>query len=123
MKRCPNCNEPITGRTDKKFCSPYCKSSYHYQISKEKESSFFQKIDKQLKLNRRILKVYNKSGKATVRKEKLIGEGFNPKFFTHFWKNGRGDVYLFCYEFGFLGKHENGRSKYILVEWQEYMNS
>ena len=48
--------------------------------------------------------------------------GFNPKYFTHYWKNQKGDVYLFCYEFGFLKRTENGKAKYILVEWQKYMN-
>jgi hypothetical protein len=106
---------------DKKFCSPYCKSAYHYQQNKKKESSLYQSIDRQLKTNRRILKLYNKAGKATVRKEKLLSEGFNPRYFTHYWKNQNGDVYLFCYEYGFLERSENNKAKYILVTWQDYM--
>jgi len=35
----------------------------------------------------------------------LIDQGFNPKFFTHYWKNNKGDVYLFCYEYGFNPKY------------------
>jgi hypothetical protein len=122
MRKCPNCDELVTGRADKKFCSSYCKSSYHYQLSQNQKESLFVSIDKQLKRNRKLLKSYNKAGKATVRKEELIKEGFNPNFFTHYWKNKRGDVYLFCYEFGFLNKLEHGRSKYVLVKWQNYMN-
>jgi hypothetical protein len=72
-------------------------------------------------LNRRILKNFNKAGKATVRKEVLIEQGFNPKHFTHYWKNKKGDIYLFCYEFGFLERVESNKSKFILVQWQEYM--
>ena len=121
MKKCLNCDDPVTGRADKKFCSTYCKSSYHYSKNLDANDSVFVIMDKQLKLNRRLLKSYNKAGKATVRKVKLIEEGFNPNFFTHFWKNNKGDVYLFCYEFGFLSKQENGRAKYVLVEWQSYM--
>ncbi len=68
------------------------------------------------------MKDFNKAGKATVRKEVLIGEGFNPKFFTHYWKNNKGDVYLFCYEYGFMKKTENNKEKYVLVQWQNYMN-
>lgn len=121
MKKCPNCNEDVKGRSDKIFCTSYCKSSYHYQESLDKEESLFKSIDKQLKLNRRLLRKYNKAGKAIVRKESLINEGFSPKYSTHYWKNKKGDVYLFCYEFGFLEKKENGRSKYVLVQWQDYM--
>ncbi len=82
---------------------------------------FYNKVDNQLKLNRKILKEYNKGGKVTVRNETLLNLGFDPNFFTHFWKNQKGDVYLFVYEYGFLRRMENGREKYILVTWQAYM--
>lgn len=122
MKKCLNCEMTIEGRSDKIFCDDYCKSSFHYKKKQGKERSLFETIDKQLKLNRKLLKSFNKAGKAIVRKEEILKEGFNPKYFTHFWKNKKGDVYLFCYEFGFLSKAENGKSKYVLVKWQEYMN-
>ena len=119
---CLFCSQPMNGRIDKVFCNPNCKSSYHYKKSKEKGASLYNQIDHQLKTNRRILKNYNKAGKATIRKEALTDLGFNPKHFTHYWKNQKGDVYLFCYEFGFLEKVENNKSKYILVQWQDYMS-
>ncbi len=80
-------------------------------------------VDNQLKLNRRILKAYNKAGKATVRVQILKSEGFNPKFITHYWKNLKGDVYLFAYEFGFLKRTENNKEKYVLIKWQPYMKA
>ena len=73
-------------------------------------------------MNRRLLKNFNKAGKATIRKEKLLEAGFNPKYFTHYWKNPKAEVYLFCYEFGFIQRTENNRLKYVLVEWQDYMD-
>ncbi len=81
----------------------------------------FKSIDTQIKQNRRLLKLFNRAGKATVRKEVLIEKGFNPRYFTHYWKAGNGNVYLFCYEYGFMEKVENGRAKYVLVQWQSYM--
>jgi hypothetical protein len=119
--KCLNCNEPLIGRLGKKYCNDYCKSNYNYLKNKEKESTLFKRIDKQLKLNRRLLVTFNKAGKSTVRKELLIEAGFDPNFFTHFWKNSAGDVYLFCYEYGFLKRTENGKTKYILITWQPYM--
>ncbi|WP_317206761.1 hypothetical protein [Psychroserpens luteolus] len=80
-------------------------------------------MDNQLKLNRKILKQYNKAGKATVRASVLHKEGFNANFFTHFWKNSKKDVYLFAYEYGFLKKKEGNTTKYVLVKWQDYMES
>ena len=118
-KRCPNCNELIIGRIDKVFCNAYCKSNYHYENKKKQEPSLFQKIDKQLKLNRRLLSHFNQSGKSIIRKEKLLEAGFNPNYFTHYWKNPKGQVYLFCYDVGFLELKDNGRNKYVLVDYQE----
>lgn len=122
MPNCPYCHEIIHGRSDKKFCSPYCKSAYHYQANKTKPESLFSSIDQQLKTNRRLLKAYNKAGKATIRKEKLLSEGFNPKYFTHYWKAHNGNLYLFCYEFGFMEIKERDVNKYVLITWQAYMD-
>lgn len=121
MRNCVSCGEEIEGRAGKKFCDLYCKSAHQYKINKEKKPSLFVAIDKQLRLNRRLLKDYNKAGKSTIRKENFLNAGFNPNYFTHYWKNKKGDVYLFCYEFGFLERSEKGKSKYVLVKWQDYM--
>lgn len=121
MNLCPVCDSPIKGRTDKKYCSLKCKSSHQYQIRKSEEVLYY-KIDKQLKVNRKLLKAYNKSGLSSVRKEILLSEGFNPNYFTHYWKNRKEQVYLFCYEYGFLYLKKNGKEKYLLVKWQEYMD-
>jgi len=113
MNICPHCNSEIKGRSDKKYCSIHCKSA--------QEVLYFT-IDKQLKTNRKILKAYNKSGMSTVRKQKLLSEGFDPTYFTHYWKNKKGQVYLFCYEYGFLDLRENQKEKYLLVTWQDCMD-
>lgn len=120
-RKCLNCKEDLTGRHDKLFCDTYCKSAFHYTKNKEKSKTRFKLVDEHLKTNRRILSIFNKAGKAVVRKEELESEGFNPNYFTNYWKNQKGEVYLFCYEFGFLKKTENGKTKYVLVKWQKYM--
>lgn len=122
LRKCLNCKEIVEGRVDKLFCSDYCKSAYHYQKDKLKGKTLFKNIDQSLKRNRQLLAHYNTAGKAVIRKEALLKAGFNPNYFTHYWKNQMGDVYLFCYEFGFLEKKEKGKSKYVLVHWQDYMN-
>jgi hypothetical protein len=122
IKQCLVCNKELKGRSDKKFCDLHCKSSYHYKKSLEEETRFYNKVDNQLRLNRKILKHYNKAGKSVIRTEVLKKEGFNPKFFTHYWKNNKGDVYLFVYEYGFLKRNENNKEKYILIIWQDYMS-
>ena len=120
-QHCAYCNEKFSERAGKKFCSSYCRSAFYYQNNKNKENTLFKKIDTQLKKNRKILKSFNKAGLVKVRKNKLLSEGFDPKYFTHYWKNKKGQVYLFCYEYGFLSLKENQKEKYLLVTWQEYM--
>jgi hypothetical protein len=117
---CLQCGEPLSGRIDKKFCNEAYRSVHHYYHNQEKGDSIFKTIDKQLKTNRRILKEFNRAGKATVRKKLLLDEGFNPKYFTHYRKAKNGNVYLFCYEYGFMKKIENDKEKY--VQWQDYMD-
>lgn len=121
MKYCPTCQNAVTGRSDKIYCSATCKNAATYERLTSKEQ-FYLKVDCQLKTNRRILKKYNKSGFTTLRQQALIDDGFNPKFFTHYWKNNKGEVYLFCYEFGFLAIQQHHIKKYLLVTWQDYMD-
>ncbi len=120
-KKCPVCDTLIKGRSDKKYCSIKCKSINQYEQRQEIET-YFLKVDRQLKINRKLLKRYNRSGFTTIRKSELITQGFDPKFFTHFWKNKKGDVYIFVYEYGFLSTRNNDKEKYVLVIWQDYMN-
>lgn len=119
-KKCPVCGSPVRGRTDKIFCSTKCKSINQYE-SRQQDEKFYLMVDRQLKVNRKLLKRYNRSGFTTVRKSELIAEGFDPKFFTHYWKNKKGDVYLFCYDYGFLSLKRDPRDKYLIVQWQDYM--
>lgn len=121
VKHCLNCGTQIEGRIDKKFCNSYCKTNYHYQKRKQHGATQFQLIDQQLKHNRHLLKHFNAAGKAVIRKTELLRKGFDPKYFTHYWKNNKGDVYLFCYEYGYLARTEHGTDKYVLVQWQDYM--
>ncbi len=118
---CLYCGKQLLGRTDKKYCNLHCKSAYQYQKEKQKPERFYNKVDNQLKLNRKILKEYNKGGKVTVRTEVLLELGFDPNFHTHYWKNQKGEVYVFVYEYGFLKKTEHGKDKFVLVIWQDYM--
>ncbi|MGF1560052.1 MAG: hypothetical protein ACFCUL_13260 [Flavobacteriaceae bacterium] len=121
-KCCPVCGELLKGRSDKKFCSTKCKSIDQYE-NRQVNEAFFLQVERTLRTNRKLLKRHNRSGFTTIRTTELLKEGFDPNFFTHFWKNQKGEVYLFVYEFGFLKKSENGKDKYVLVTWQPYMKN
>ncbi|MFT4899308.1 MAG: ribulose kinase [Flavobacteriales bacterium] len=70
MKRIQNsclcCKNKLSGRADKKYCNAHCKSAHHYVKAQELAPNFFNKVDNQLKLNRRILKQFNKAIMAKV---------------------------------------------------------
>ncbi len=123
LKICKHCLKPLSGRRDKLYCDVHCKSAYQYHEMKTDGGNFYRRVDIQLKKNRAILKQYNKAGLAKVDAKALYKEDFNPNLFTHFWKNQKGDVYLFVYEYGFLKVRQHGKEKYVLIKWQEYMNS
>ncbi len=79
-KTCPVCSTSVKGRSDKKYCSKKCKSIDQYE-NRQKTEGFYIKVDKQLKINRKILKGYNKSGYSVIRKNELLEEGFQPEVF------------------------------------------
>ena len=122
-RKCLECGDEFTeGRADKKFCRDICRMAYNHQLREESTPAIYHKIKKQLNLNRKVLKQFNKGAKVTVRKDLLKSHGFDQRFFTHYWKNSKGDVYLFVFEFGFLSIKERNNNKYLLVTWQDYMN-
>lgn len=121
---CISCGKKVEGRSDKIYCDAYCKSNYHYQKRKDKDhATFFKKVDLQLKTNRKILKHFSVDGYSAVRRQLLFDKGFDPNFFTHYWKNKKEDVYLFCYDIGFLAINQKGVKKYLLVNWQPFMEN
>ena len=114
--KCPVCNTLVIGRRDKKYCSINCKSIAQYE-KRIDENKFYFQVDTQLKINRKILKKYNKIGKTAIRKEVLHNEGFDPNYFTHFRKTTENSVYFYCYDFGFLNINDNNKNKYLIINW------
>ena len=89
------------GRIDQKFCSDHCRNTHNNKINKD-ETAYMRNVSRQLKRNRRILKVLNPNGKTKVKKYTLLSKGFNFRYFTNVFKNKEGKVYYFCFEYGFL---------------------
>ena len=56
-----------------------------------------------LKKNRRILEeLLGSDGMIKQPKTKLLQKGFLLQYHTHMYTNKKGDVYYFCYEYGYL---------------------
>ncbi len=115
---CLYCNEPIHGRNDKKFCNAQCRSAFHNQKQYSSEA-IIKNINKQLRTNRSALKNACPEGKATVRKAFLKTLGMDFKYLTHTWKSNGGNLYYFCYDYGYTPSIDP--EKVVIIQHQNYM--
>lgn len=119
-KLCLYCNKEIIGRSDKQFCDIHCKSAFNNSKYNSNEN-FIRNINKQMRKNRSALRTACPLGKATVRKTFLIKLGMNFKFLTHTYKSNNGNLYYFCYDYGYMPI--NDPEKVLIIQQQDYMNS
>ena len=117
MKTCINCQEEIMGRSDKKFCSDYCRNNYNNNLNSD-TNKYVRNINQILRKNRRILSELNTEGKVKVHKNKIAERGYNFNYFTNIYKTKTGNTYYYCYEQGYL-KLEN--DYFILVRKKDYV--
>ena len=100
---CILCGKPIVGRTDKKYCSTFCKNTYNYN-KRSKTKSATQVIDAILHKNREILDVImgpNRK-KMKIEKRELIQMGFQSEYLTGFYYNSQGKMYRYVYDFAWM---------------------
>jgi len=100
-RKCLECKELITGRSDKKFCSDQCRNLYNNRQNSD-STNLVRNINNSLRKNRRVLQELNPTDKAKVHKDKMLEKGFNFNFFTSTYTTKKGATYYFCYEYGYL---------------------
>ena len=98
---CLECATLLKGRADKKFCDDQCRSNYNHRL-KANDYSFVNLVNQILKKNRKILKTKNPSSKIKVKRDALLSKGFDFNFHTSTYTTKKGNVYFFCYEYGFI---------------------
>ena len=100
MGYCLDCGLRLEGRVDKKFCGDDCRTHYHNVLNKNSNGAL-REINSILKRNSSILKKLS-AGKVTkLTKNSLSASGFNFDFFTHQEYASNGDVYNYCYQYGY----------------------
>jgi len=109
---CQECNEPLRGRADQKFCTDACRNAFNNRKLGD-STSYMKKINRILKRNHAILEELNQNGKSTTHKNILLKEGFNFTYFTHSCKTRKGKDCYFVYDQGFS---EIENSKFMLVK-------
>jgi len=100
-KECLECGDSFQGRTDAKFCSDSCRSAHHNKTNKEARE-VVKNVNSILKRNRKILASLNRSGTSRVKREELTKSGFNFNYLTNTYVTGKGKIYKFCYDQGYL---------------------
>lgn len=115
QRKCLECDEPLRGRADQKFCSDACRNAYNNK-KLSGSTNYIRKINRILKKNHSVLENLNQSGKTTLYKSALEKKGYNFKYFTHIYKTRNGRIYYFCYDQGFSVLENN---KYLLVRKED----
>jgi hypothetical protein len=100
-RKCHDCGEEFSGRSDKKFCSDMCRNAFNNKLNSD-STNFVRNINNTLRKNRRILFELNPNDKTKVTKKKLLEKGFNFNHFTSIYQTKKGSIYYFCYEHGYL---------------------
>jgi len=106
MENCYECKKPILGRSDKRFCSSYCRSSWHnkkYQIDRRN----VRRINTILRKNRQILLSLLEESHSKVTSQYLLELGFNFGFYTSIDLQGEPDECRYCYDVGYLKNNTN----------------
>src|SRR5689334_20937512 len=96
-KHCLSCEKKIRGRTDKKFCDDVCRNHFNNKLKAE-PNNLVRNINHALGKNRRILEKMLPGNEEMLKiaKEKLLHEGFQFKYITHFHTNKKNTTYYFC---------------------------
>ncbi|KAA5538735.1 DUF2116 family Zn-ribbon domain-containing protein [Adhaeribacter rhizoryzae] len=118
---CQVCGQALIGRSDKKYCSDQCRAQVNNGKKKaDTGERLMLDINRTLRRNRSILKTLSPLGKTTTRREYLVLQGFDFRYFTHQYQTRQGNIYNFCYEYGYLLLPEE---KVLIVNWQSYMQA
>lgn len=116
QRTCLECNEPLKGRADQKFCNDLCRNAFNNK-KLSGSTNFMRKINRILKKNHAILEELNPVEKSTTFKSILEKQEFNFKYHTNTYTTKTGRIYYFCYDQGYAEIENN---KFILVKNEDF---
>jgi len=112
MANCLECEKPLVGRVDKKFCSDMCRNSYNNRLNSD-SYNVVRNMNNQLRKNRRILEELCPEEKAKTTKNTLATKGFDFNLITSIRPTQKGNIYHFVYDYGYL---ELDNDFYLIVK-------
>lgn len=108
---CLECESPLQGRVDKKYCSDYCRNAFNNRRHQQSKK-LIRNTHNRLRKNYRILEALNSSGKTTVDRKFLLNEGFDFSLCTSIDTTQKGSIYYYMYNQGYIALDNN---KYLLI--------
>ena len=102
-QECKICVKPIKGRSDKIFCSVYCKNTYHKKLRYAAKLAAIE-INGYLKRNYVILLEVLSTNKTQIKVYRNILEkkGFRFKYHTHFHVNSKNKTMFYVYDVAWM---------------------
>ena len=84
VRYCLNCQKPLKGRADKKFCDDACRNNYNNQ-QKTGDTALIRKISGILKKNRNILADFlpDHADHIKTTRTRLMEKSFQFQYFTN----------------------------------------
>lgn len=114
---CKVCGEIVHGRSDKQYCSDYCRATHFHTVNAD-VTSYMRRVNYTIRKNRSILSLLNPKGRSRVHKKKLMEYGMNFDFYTNVYKTKAGKTYFFCYDQGYIPLEDDF---YALVVKEDYV--
>ena len=91
---CQECGVPLKGRRDQKYCADQCRNQFNNR-------NYAKKLAQQRQINRILLQ------NQQILALDLKAKGYHFDFHTHHKQAKNGQLYFFCYDFGYLRLSEN----------------
>jgi len=102
QKNCINCQEKLTGRSDKKFCNEACKNEFNNKASAIRNRAAGTGLYASISKNREVLAGLYANGIREINARDLECFGFNFKSITGVEVPGDGNLKLVCNEFNLV---------------------
>ncbi len=119
-RTCLECDAPVKGRSDKKFCSDFCRNAYNNRLNSG-SNPLIRRVNGILRKNRRILEYHLNRYGSKVKREQLLEQGFRFNFYTSQRAIESKNACYCCYEYGYqlLANNYVGLVKYASYSEEE----
>lgn len=101
IRGCKECGTKLIGRSDKRFCSDYCRNTFHNRVHSKRNRSR-SSVHQKLRKNQEILgALLQNQTKRVIAKDQLLRRGFDFNYLTEIKRFKDNKNYFYIYEFGY----------------------